>query len=323
MISTRLALLLALQLGLAISFTPTPVDPQHNVLKQSASAIGIDSVAPIVTEPRFEQNSKLMYDDIADAMPWFIRKMVIKNMNNAIVELCEEQVVTEDDMYAIIAKITPKSNLQDSLKVLDKRKTCAPVDVADESAINAAHATFVMEEKVAAGATIFIAERDVQFEQNSKLMYDSILRSTPESIRKAAEKHMNSVIADLCEETVTELHMYEVIKQTTPKNFVKFSIDVLDQHKTTCEEEDHTTSLFMVADKEVCFEQNSKKMYDEILEDHPAFVRGLVKKNLDKAILEVCGEVMTETGMYEVINSASPKPLLKFNLSILDELKSS
>jgi len=97
------------------------------------------------------------------------------------------------------------------------------------------------------------------------------------------------------------------------------SIDDLEQF----EEELHRTSSFMVSGKEVRFEQNSKLMYDKILEGHPVFVRKVVKNNLDKAISEMCGEVMTENDMYEVINVASPKPLLKFNRIILDEHKTS
>ena len=79
----------------------------------------------------------------------------------------------------------------------------------------------------------------------------------------------------------------------------------------------------MVSGKEVRYEKNSKLMYDKILEGHPGFIRRMVKNNLDKAISEMCGEVMTENDMYDVINVASPKPLLKFNMIILDEHKTS
>jgi len=275
--------------------------------------------------------------------------MVQKNMNNAIVDLCEDATVTETDMYAIIMKITPKANLQDSLDVLDKHKTHALVKELVIS--NGASTT-----------TVLSTSEGVCFEQNSKLMYDNMLEETPWFIRKMVQKNMNNAIADLCEEIVTENDMYEVVKQITPKANLQNSIDALDKHKTHAvkelvvsngastttvpststdndtyevflqnsiddleqfEEELHRTSSFMVSGKEVRFEQNSKLMYDKILEGHPVFVRKVVKNNLDKAISEMCGEVMTENDMYEVINVASPKPLLKFNRIILDEHKTS
>lgn len=218
-----------------------------------------------------------MYDDILEAMPWFIRKMVQKNMNNAIAELCGE-AVTENDMYAVIAKITPKSNLQDSLDVLDKLKTRALNN--EEAALDAAADAFFSSEK----------EVNIRSEQSPKPVIDTIL----DSIRKMTEENRINAIADMCEEAVISHDTYEA---------------------TFC----------TIANKGVCFQQNSKMMYDRILEGHPEFIlRQVVKDNLDKAISVMCpGAIMTENDMYEVINAVSPKPLLKFNLSILDEHKSS
>jgi len=285
---------------------------QHSVTSTASTAVpSAGSFVIAEQDVCFEQNSKLMYENILEATPWFIRKMVQKNMNNAIADLCQE-AVTETHMYAIITQITPKSNLQDSIDVLDKLKTRA----VQQSVTNTAFTT----------VTVVSTSEDVLFEQNSKLMYDNVLEATPGFIRKVVQKNMNNAIADLCEEAVTENDMYEVVKQITPKHFLQNSIDVLDQHKTHAVkqfEEEYRTSSFIVAGKEVRFEQSSKVMYDKILEGHPVFVRQVVKNNLDKAISEMCGEIMTENDMYEVINVASPKPLLKFNIIILDEHKTS
>lgn len=284
MTSPRLVLLLALQIGSVVSFSRSPLGPRHNALKPSTAVVGIELEVPR-TEPRFEQNSRLMYDDILEAMPWFIRKMVQKNMNNAIAELCEE-AVTENDMYAVIAKITPKSNLQDSLDVLDKLKTRAPEN--EEAALDAAADAFFTLEK----------EANIRSKQSAKPVIHAILDST----LKTTEKNAINVISDMCEDAVIRHDVYKCL-----------------------EEEHDPTTFFTIAEKEICFQQNSKMMYDRILEGHPKFIlRQVVENNLGKAISVMCpGAVMTENDMYEVINAVSPKPLLKFNLSILDEHKSS
>ena len=140
----RLVLLLALQMCSVHSFSPPitiTTNKKHNQqctdialqLQQSTqSSPSIDVHVDVnmieskegTKEISFEQNAKPMYDGILQAMPWFIRKLVQKNMNNAIAELCsDDDRVTEDDMYDIIAKITPAANLQDSLNVLDGHKT--------------------------------------------------------------------------------------------------------------------------------------------------------------------------------------------------------
>eukprot|EP00985_Skeletonema_marinoi_P004340 scaffold1902_cov80-Skeletonema_marinoi.AAC.1 len=145
----RLVVLLALQIGLIKSFSP-PIsniinNPQQQqqqqctALQQSSKQSTplsieedvnmieiIELKGGIMKAISFAQNAKQMYDAILQAMPWFIRKLVQKNMNNAIAELMTVKV-TENDMYDIIAKITPKSNLQDSLDVLDRYKTVTVV----------------------------------------------------------------------------------------------------------------------------------------------------------------------------------------------------
>ena len=99
----------------------------------------------------------------------------------------------------------------------------------------------------------------------------------------------------------------------------------------------------IIAGKKVHFKQNSKLMYDKILEGHTTlfFVRRVVKNNLDRAIISdfrnsctssnstdddgddgVGVVMMDESDMYEVIHKASPRILLKFNMAILEEHQS-
>ena len=88
------------------------------------------------------------------------------------------------------------------------------------------------------------------------------------------------------------------------------------------EEEEPTISSVTIAKiGEVCFEQNSKQMYDKILEGSPNFIRSVVQKNMNNAIADVCLELVTETAMYEVVKRASPRPFVKFGINVLDEHK--
>lgn len=173
----------------------------------------------------------------------------------------------------------------------------------------------------------------VRFEQNSKLMYDVILERTPAFIRKVTKNNLDTAIADLGLQVVTERSMYDVVKKATPKPFLKHGLLVLDEHRseevsTTFatayevgddEYIDYSANFVMINDQNLNFEQNSKLMYDKILEGHPFLARRVVQRNLDRAITKKCTEKVTERDMYQIIKEESPKALLEYNLMILDK----
>lgn len=298
---SRLVLLLGLQISLVNSFSPPiiniNINPQQQqqqctALQQSSkqsTPLSIDIVNMIEIELKdgimkeigFTENAKPMYDAILQAMPWFIRKLVQNNMNNAIAELMIVEV-TEDDMYDIIAKITPKSNLQDSLDVLDRHKTItvahlvvADVHLKEENIVN-------MEEELNAAAAEFF----------------ETLAEEEETVAAAPTQNLE------------EWNKMPAPAWLSPPSLSTASVDI-----------------DIIAGKEVHFKQNSKLMYDKILDRHTALflVRRVVKNNLDRVISDHTdgdGVVMMESDMYEVIHKASPGILLKFNMAILDEHKS-
>jgi hypothetical protein len=77
-----------------------------------------------------------------------------------------------------------------------------------------------------------LSQSDLRFEQNSKQMYDKVLEESPWFIRGVVQKKVDKAIREVCEKGVTEQDMYEVVKQTTPKKFLKRSFEILDAHKT-------------------------------------------------------------------------------------------
>jgi len=70
------------------------------------------------------------------------------------------------------------------------------------------------------------------------------------------------------------------------------------------------------------FEQNSRQMYNEILEGYPRFLRSIVEKNMDKMIYNLCDDAIYESDLYNVVKRASPRPLLKLDLRILNNYQS-
>ena len=75
-------------------------------------------------------------------------------------------------------------------------------------------------------------ENNVRFEKNSKQMYDKYLENTPQIFRKKAKKNVDSAIARVCSEVVTEDDMYEVVRQTAPKLFQQTGFNILDELRT-------------------------------------------------------------------------------------------
>mmetsp|Transcript_14682 Transcript_14682/g.28029 ORF Transcript_14682/g.28029 Transcript_14682/m.28029 type:complete len:355 (-) Transcript_14682:56-1120(-) len=354
MILSRLVLLMALQMSSVHSFSPPIIiinNPQQQQQQQqqctalqqskqsttppsssstsSPSTLSTDMINIQIIESKegmheisFERNAKPMYDDILEAMPWFIRKLVQKNMNNAIAELCgDDDRVTERDMYDIVAKITPESNLQDSFDVLDRRKSPTAkevtasddVSVSEEGALNAAAAEFfkseMEEDTVAAAAAASTAVPVPAFFQTEN---DDAPTATAVAVQK---RNSNE----------TERQPPKMPSWLSPSSSGSAAVIIAGT----------------IAGRDIRFERNSKLMYDAILDGHSAFafVRRAVKRNLDDAIADrmtmrnvdddndgdgdCTTAVVTEGDMYDVIEAASPRMLLKFNMAILDEHKSS
>mmetsp|Transcript_27321 Transcript_27321/g.46471 ORF Transcript_27321/g.46471 Transcript_27321/m.46471 type:complete len:113 (-) Transcript_27321:205-543(-) len=78
------------------------------------------------------------------------------------------------------------------------------------------------------------AKSSYTFEQNSKQMYDAILKGVPIFARGKTKINMDTTIPDVCagRNVVTEEDMYKVVKQCTPKFFLNSSIKTLDKYKS-------------------------------------------------------------------------------------------
>ena len=72
----------------------------------------------------------------------------------------------------------------------------------------------------------------------------------------------------------------------------------------------------------ISFGQNSKVMYDNIIDGVPRVFRSKTKAKFDRAIIEVCrGGLVTEQDMHEVARSTTPKMFLQRSFDIIDEHK--
>ena len=54
----------------------------------------------------FQQNAKLMYDMTLEGTPQFIRKKTNENLDSAILEVCDNGMVAENDMYEVVKRAT-------------------------------------------------------------------------------------------------------------------------------------------------------------------------------------------------------------------------
>eukprot|EP00571_Detonula_confervacea_P004277 CAMPEP_0172319462 /NCGR_PEP_ID=MMETSP1058-20130122/37713_1 /TAXON_ID=83371 /ORGANISM="Detonula confervacea, Strain CCMP 353" /LENGTH=96 /DNA_ID=CAMNT_0013034507 /DNA_START=76 /DNA_END=366 /DNA_ORIENTATION=+ len=71
------------------------------------------------------------------------------------------------------------------------------------------------------------------------------------------------------------------------------------------------------------FGQNTKVMYEKILDKTPWFVRSSAQAKLDKAIADLCEGIITENCMYKVVKQTTPSLFLQKSLDIIDEHKTS
>jgi len=283
----------------------------------------------------FHQNAKKMYEDVIDGTPFFVRKTTKTHLDKGIREL-DMQVITESDMYDIVNKITPKPFLKHSLDILDGHKSLPLAKSVSASSVVDIEA--YVEEDVKSDSYM-IHNKELYFEQNSKLMYDKVLEGHPLIVRHIVERNLNKAIAEKCTRMVSESDLYQVIRQESPGALLDYNLIILDKHCTGMSLEKHfadgsssssstdtikdtSTNSLMIAGKVFVFQQNAKLMYDMTLEGTPQFIRKKTNENLDSAILDVCvNGMVSENDMYEVVKKATPKPFVKYGLLVLDEFK--
>jgi hypothetical protein len=69
----------------------------------------------------FAQNTKVMYEKMLSKTPWFVRDNARKTMDAAILDVCNG-VVTEQDMFEIVKRTTPKL-FKKSFDIIEQYKT--------------------------------------------------------------------------------------------------------------------------------------------------------------------------------------------------------
>jgi hypothetical protein len=70
----------------------------------------------------FLENSKVMYEKVCEAVPWFIRPLLKSSILKGIEEHgCQE--VTETCLYQVVKQVTPKKHIERTLELLDRHKT--------------------------------------------------------------------------------------------------------------------------------------------------------------------------------------------------------
>ena len=265
----------------------------------------------------FHQNAKKMYEDVIDATPFFVRTTTKTHLDKGIREL-DMQVITESDMYDIVKKITPKPFLKHSLDIMDGHKS-PPIESAQSASSVVGIEAYVEEES----DSYMIHDKELHFEQHSKLMYDKVLEGHPLIVRHIVERNLSKALAEKCTRMVSESDLYQVIKQESPNALLDYNLMILDKHCTGLSLERHfadgtsssstdtvkkvtTANSFMIAGKEFVFQQNAKLMYDMTLEGTPQFIRKKTNENLDSAILEVCvNGMVSENDMYDVVKKAT------------------
>ena len=75
---------------------------------------------------------------------------------------------------------------------------------------------------------------ELNWEANSKVMFDKMIESSPKPFRAMTEKKLMEAIAEKAGDggTVTEAVVIECVKTVTPKPFVGMAMKTLDPLKT-------------------------------------------------------------------------------------------
>ncbi len=75
---------------------------------------------------------------------------------------------------------------------------------------------------------------ELNWEANSKVMFDKMIESSPKPFRAMTEKKLMEAIAEKAGDggTVTEAVVIECVKAVTPKPFVGMAMKTLDPLKT-------------------------------------------------------------------------------------------
>jgi len=68
------------------------------------------------------ENSKIMFDKVAEASPWFVRHFTRSGMLKGL-QSRNVKDVTESVMYDVCKEVTPKKYLPQTLEILNANKT--------------------------------------------------------------------------------------------------------------------------------------------------------------------------------------------------------
>jgi hypothetical protein len=70
----------------------------------------------------WKENSKVMFDKVAEASPWFVRHFTRSGMLKGLHEKGIKEV-TESAMYDVCKEVTPSKYLPQTLEILNANKT--------------------------------------------------------------------------------------------------------------------------------------------------------------------------------------------------------
>lgn len=82
-----------------------------------------------------------------------------------------------------------------------------------------------------------------------------------------------------------------------------------------------STTVMSETERQIRFEKNSKQMLDKYLEYTPRVLRKKAKHYVDITIADICGDVVTEDDVYEVVRRTTPKVFQKICFQTLDAFK--
>lgn len=79
-------------------------------------------MAPTVEDFNWLENSRVMFDKVAEETPWFVRHFTRNGMLKGLHEKGIKDV-TESAMYDVCKKVTPEKYLPRTLEILDEHKS--------------------------------------------------------------------------------------------------------------------------------------------------------------------------------------------------------
>ena len=71
----------------------------------------------------FQQNSKKMFDEVLARTPFLFRAKSQRKLENAIADICTNNVVYEKDVYEAVRRVSPSLFVQASIDACDAHAT--------------------------------------------------------------------------------------------------------------------------------------------------------------------------------------------------------